>query len=99
MGVTSQKRRRPTRASADTLRCAPRAAEARAVSLTMGEKKTAKAIKRIQSKGELSPEDFVYDYNPDLTNELDSIKGDFDENIIKLLYGKLIVILGLMMIY
>lgn len=39
-------------------------------------------IKKIENKSELREEDFKYDYNPDITNELDNINGDFDENII-----------------
>jgi hypothetical protein len=57
----------------------------RGVSLIMREKKTTKAIKRIESKDELYPEDFKYDYNPDLTKALDSIKDDFDQEILNMI--------------
>jgi len=46
------------------------------------EKEKNTKIKQIYNSRELLEEDFKYDYNPDLTNELDSIKGDFDKNII-----------------
>ena len=48
----------------------------------MKNKKNSATIKKIENKRELDEEDFKYDYNPDLTNELDNIKGDFDEKII-----------------
>ena len=48
----------------------------------MREKMTTKAIKRIDTKEELCPEDFKYDYNPHLTKMLDNINDDFDQNII-----------------
>lgn len=44
-----------------------------------------KAIKRIETKNELCPEDFTYDYNPHLTKALDSIKDDFDQGIINMI--------------
>ena len=46
---------------------------------------TTKAIKRIETKDELCPEDFKYDYNPHLTKTLDSIKDDFDQEIINMI--------------
>jgi thermostable 8-oxoguanine DNA glycosylase len=51
----------------------------------MKEKKTTRAIKRIETKDELCTEDFKYDYNPDLTKVLDSIKDDFDQQIINMI--------------
>jgi|GEM_PF-502300 len=39
-------------------------------------------IKKIGHKSELRPEDREYRYNPDITNQLDSLEGDFDENVI-----------------
>ena len=48
----------------------------------MKNKNNSARIKKIENKRELHEGDFKYDYNPDLTNELDNIKGDFDENII-----------------
>ncbi|OGP92236.1 MAG: hypothetical protein A2157_12995 [Deltaproteobacteria bacterium RBG_16_47_11] len=48
----------------------------------MKNKKNSARIKKIENKRELHEEDFKFDFNPDLTNELDNIKGDFDENII-----------------
>jgi thermostable 8-oxoguanine DNA glycosylase len=48
----------------------------------MKNKKNSTRIKKIEDKRELHEEDFKFDFNPDLTNELDNIKGDFDENII-----------------
>lgn len=46
------------------------------------ENKKSAIIKRIENKREIHEEDFKYNYNPELTNELDNIQGDFDENII-----------------
>jgi thermostable 8-oxoguanine DNA glycosylase len=51
----------------------------------MKDKKSTKAIKRIESKDGLCPEDFKYDYNPDLTKALDSINDDFDQEIINMI--------------
>jgi len=51
----------------------------------MIDKKTTKAIKRIETKGDLCPEDFKYDYNPALTKVLDSINEDFDQEIINMI--------------
>ena len=48
----------------------------------MKNKKNSTRIKKIEDKRELHEEDFKFNFNPDLTNELDNIKGDFDENII-----------------
>ncbi len=48
----------------------------------MKNKKNSVTIKKIENKTELHENDFKYDYNPDLTNELDNIKEDFNEDII-----------------
>ncbi|MGA2240347.1 MAG: hypothetical protein ABSG74_14170 [Candidatus Bathyarchaeia archaeon] len=48
----------------------------------MKKRKNTATINKIDNKRELHEEDLKYDYNPDLTNELDDIKGDFDEKII-----------------
>ncbi len=48
----------------------------------MKNRKNSVKIKKIENKRELCEDDFKYDYNPDLTNELDNIRGDFDVNII-----------------
>jgi thermostable 8-oxoguanine DNA glycosylase len=48
----------------------------------MENRKDSANIKKIDHKEELCKEDFEYDYNPDLSNELDNIRGDFDQNII-----------------
>lgn len=42
-------------------------------------------IKKIASKQELSPEDFQYNYNPELTQELDDNNEDFCRNTINLI--------------
>jgi thermostable 8-oxoguanine DNA glycosylase len=39
-------------------------------------------IKKIQNKSDLSPTDFSYDYNPELTNVLDELNEDFNQNTI-----------------
>jgi len=48
----------------------------------MKNRKNSVVIKKIENKRELQDEDFKYDYNPDLTNELDNITGDFDDKIV-----------------
>ena len=48
----------------------------------MKNQKNSVKIKKIDNKRELREENFKYDYNPDLTNELDNIRGDFDVNVI-----------------
>jgi hypothetical protein len=45
--------------------------------------KNAKSdIETIQTRAELLPEDFNFNFSPVLTRELDGITGDFDQNII-----------------
>lgn len=39
-------------------------------------------IKKIENKEELQEDDFRYDYNPDLTNEIDNLSRDFDDSVI-----------------
>jgi thermostable 8-oxoguanine DNA glycosylase len=48
----------------------------------MKNKRNTASIRKIEDKREFLEEDFKYDYNPDLTNELDNIRTDFDEIII-----------------
>ncbi len=44
--------------------------------------KNRQEIKKIDNRTDLSKDDFVYNYNPDLTKELDDIDGDYDHHII-----------------
>ncbi|OGP88642.1 MAG: hypothetical protein A2157_16435 [Deltaproteobacteria bacterium RBG_16_47_11] len=48
----------------------------------MKNRKNSTQIRKIENKRELHEEDLNFDYNRDLTNELDIIEEDFDENII-----------------
>jgi len=52
------------------------------VILKMMNKKSTTPIKKIENRGELRQEDFKYDYNPDLTKELDETNEDFTQNTI-----------------
>jgi hypothetical protein len=42
-------------------------------------------ITRIQTKADLRPEDFEYHYNTQLTDHLDGIANDFDQNIVNMI--------------
>lgn len=51
----------------------------------MKQKNSIRPIKRLATKDDLRPEDFEYNYNPDLTKALDGITGHFDQKVINII--------------
>jgi len=82
MEEEGEKRKRAQATFYESKRGGAEGSEGSAIDTRQVAKENSARIKKIENKRELHEEDFKYDYNPDLTNELDNIKGDFDENII-----------------